>query len=155
VDLETRVKLSVYRTIATTAKAPISADVARELGASPAEVEDAFRSLRGKRLLVPEPGDPSRIRMAPPFSGIETAFRVRVGPRAYYANCVWDALGIPAALHEDGIVEASDGETGEPMTLELRGGAPVPRDCAIHFAVPAARGPLAGVRRVVWYFESG
>jgi hypothetical protein len=138
VDFETTVKLAIYRTIADTAKAPTSGEIAEELGASAREVEDAFRALHGKRLLVPEPGDPSRIRMAPPFSGVETAFRVRVGPRTYDANCVWDALGIPAALHEDGVVEASDGETGEPMRLEVRGGEPVPRDCVIHFAVPAA-----------------
>ena len=138
-DFETTVKLSIYRTIAATGKAPTSGEIAEGLGASARAVEDAFRALHGKRLLVPEPGDPSRIRMAPPFSGIETGFRVRIGRRAYDANCVWDALGIPAALHEDGVVEASDGETGEPMTLEVRGGAPVPRECAIHFAVPAAR----------------
>jgi len=36
--------------------------------------------------------------MAPPFSGVETAFPAEVQGRRYYANCVWDALGVPAAL---------------------------------------------------------
>ena len=138
-EFDTVVKLAIYRTIAETARAPTSDDLARELRSSPDAVEAAFRALRAKRLLVPEPGDPSRIRMAPPFSGIETPFLVRVGTKAYFANCVWDALGIPAALHRDAIVEASDGETGDPMTLEVRDGKPTPRECAIHFAVPAAR----------------
>jgi hypothetical protein len=57
----------------------------------------------------------------------------------YYANCVWDALGIPAALKADAIAEAADGYTGEPMILEVRNGEPVPQQCAIHFAVPAAK----------------
>ncbi len=88
--------------------------------------------------VVPEPGDPTRIRMAPPFSGVETPFRVRVREKTYYANCAWDALGVPAALHQEATIEASDGHSGEPITLYVREGKPVPEPCAIHFAVPAA-----------------
>lgn len=138
-DFDTSVKLNIYEAIARTTQAPTSADVAAALSASPEEVEAAFERLHKKRLLVPEPGDPSRIRMAPPFSGVETPFRVKVQSKAYYANCAWDALGIPAALHADAIVEAADGYSGEPMRLEVRNGQPVPQPCAIHFAVPAAR----------------
>jgi hypothetical protein len=139
VDFETRVKLAVYETIAKTAKVPASTDVAKSLGAPVEDVEKAFADLAGKRLLVLEPGDRSRIRMAPPFSGIGTVFRVEIGKRSYDANCVWDALGVAAALHSDAIVRAADGHDGSPMTLEVRDGAPVPQECAIHFAVPAAR----------------
>lgn len=136
---ETAVKLRIYSTLAESGAAPTSGEIARALDASPAAVEEAFRGLHAKRLLLPEPGDPTRIRMAPPFSGIETPFRVRAQGRRYYANCVWDALGIPAALHADGRVEAADGHTGEAMELEVRDGGVVARPCAIHFAVPAAR----------------
>jgi DNA-binding transcriptional MocR family regulator len=138
-DFDTAVKLNIYQTIAETTQAPTSADVARALDTSVEEVEAAFQRLHQKRLLVPEPGDPSRIRMAPPFSGIETPFPVKVRDKTYYANCVWDAFGVAAALHEDAVVDASDGHTGEPMILEVRDGKPVPRPCAIHFAVPAAK----------------
>lgn len=138
-DFDTAVKLNLYETIAETTKAPTSAEVARVLGASAEEVEAAFARLHKKRLLVPEPGNPSRIRMAPPFSGIETPFLVKVRDKFYYANCAWDALGIPAALHDDAIVQASDGYSGEPINLEVKNGRPVPKACAIHFAVPAAR----------------
>ncbi len=138
-DFDTAVKLTTYTFIAETAAAPSSAEVAERVGASPAEVEAAFGRLHVKRLLVPEPGDPSRIRMAPPFSGIVTPFPVEAGGKRYYANCVWDALGIPAALHADAVIRASDGFTGDPITLEVRDGRPVPTECVIHFAVPAAR----------------
>jgi alkylmercury lyase-like protein len=137
-EFETAVKLNIYETIARTTHAPTSADVAKALSTSPEEVEAAFERLHEKRLLVPEPGNRSLIRMAPPFSGVETAFRVMVQDKAYYANCVWDALGIAAALHADAIIEASDGQNGEPMILEVRNGQPVPQSCVIHFAVPAA-----------------
>jgi hypothetical protein len=138
-DFDTAVKLGIYRTLAETAKAPTSVEVAQALGATVEDVEAAFRRLHGRRLLVPEPGDPSRIRMAPPFSGVETPFLVKARGNSYYANCVWDAYGVAAALHEDVVVEASDGFTGQPILLEVRGGRPVPRDCVVHFAVPAAR----------------
>jgi hypothetical protein len=137
-DFDTHVKIRIYDTIARTGSAPTAQDVAEALTASTQEVAAAFGRLHAKRLLVPEPGDPSRIRMAPPFSGVETAFRVRTRERRYFANCVWDALGIPAALHEDAVVDAEDGHTGEPMQLEVRGGAPVPAPVVAHFAVPAA-----------------
>jgi hypothetical protein len=138
-DFDTAVKLHIYETIATTTRMPTSADLAQALDASIEAVEAAFVRLHQKRLLVPEPGDPSRIRMAPPFSGIGTPFLVRVGENAYYANCVWDAFGIPAALHQDAVVEASDGYTGEPLTMEVRDGRPIPEPFAAHFAVPAAK----------------
>lgn len=137
-DFDTTVKLEIYRTLAASARMPSSGEVAAALSTGVMEVEEAFRRLHGKRLLVPEPGDPTRIRMAPPFSGVPTPFLVKADGKKYYANCVWDALGIPAALSQDAVIEAEDAFTGEPMTLEVRGGRPVPRDCAVHFAVPAA-----------------
>src|SRR5712691_817509 len=137
-DFDTVVKLNIYRVIAETTYAPTSADIAKALNRSVAEVEAAFQRLYQKRLLVLEPGSTSKIRMAPPFSGVPTAFLVKVGEKAYYANCVWDALGISAALHEDADVIACDGCTGEPMSLRVRDGNPVPQECVIHFAVPAA-----------------
>lgn len=137
-DFDTRVKLRIYETIARTATVPTAHDLAAALGATVADVGAAFQRLHRMRLLVPEPGDSSRIRMAPPFSGVKTAFRVLARERAYDANCVWDAPGILAALHEDGIIEASDGHTGEPMRMEVRAGRLVPQACAVHFAVPAA-----------------
>jgi Alkylmercury lyase len=138
-DFDTAVKMNIYETIARTTQAPTAAEVAESFGTSPEEVEAAFERLHTKRLLVPEPGNPSRIRMAPPFSGVETSFRVNVQDKVYDANCAWDALGIVAALQADAMIEASDGYSGEPMMLEVRNGQPVPQSCVIHFAVPAAQ----------------
>lgn len=138
-DFDTAVKLNIYEVVAETTKVPDAAEVARALNCPVDEVEAAFLRLYQQRLLVLEPGSGSKIRMAPPFSDVETPFLVKVGPKAYYANCVWDALGIPAALQQDGDVVSSDAQTGEPMALLVRGGAPVPEACVIHFAVPAAR----------------
>ena len=137
-DLDTSVKLTIYSVLADTTRPPTSTEVAQALKLQVEEVEAAFQRLAQKRLLVLEPGSASKIRMANPFSGIESPFLVEVGDRSYYANCVWDALGIPAALHQDAEVVASDAYSGEPMFLRVRGGKPVPQECVIHFAVPVA-----------------
>ena len=136
---ETTVKLNIYETIAETTQPPTTADVARALDAPLAQVELAFAGLAEKRLLVLEPGTTSRVRMAPPFSGIKTPFLTRVRGNAYYANCAWDAFGVAAALGDDGDIETVDGHTGEPIFLQIRDGQPVPAECAVHFAVPAAQ----------------
>ncbi|NOT00655.1 MAG: hypothetical protein HOP29_08510 [Phycisphaerales bacterium] len=75
--------------------------------------------------------------MAPPFSGIETPFLVRANGKGYYANCVWDALGVAATLHADAVVEAFDGHTGEPMRIEVRNGALVRSEVRDGTSVPA------------------
>ncbi len=136
-DFEIVVKLNIYETIVETTTAPTVAEVAKVLDSSVDEVKEAFNKLCEKRLLVLE-DDSDKIRMAPPFSGVETPLRVKVGRKSYFANCVWDALGVAAALHDDGDVATTCGDCGEAMSLEVRDGAPLPQDCAIHFAVPAA-----------------
>ena len=138
-DFDTSVKLNIYETIVRTARIPSAPEVAQSLDTPLDNVKAAFNALHQKRLIVPEPDDPSRIRMAPPFSGIETPFRVNVQGKQFYANCAWDALGIPAALHADANVRTMDAHNGEPITLEVRNGQPIPEPCIIHFAVPAAR----------------
>lgn len=138
-DFDTKVKLKVYEMTAQNASIPNSSEIAAELGVSQDHVEEVFERLYAKRLLVPEPGDLSRIRMAPPFSGIETSFQVEVEDRTYYANCVWDAFGILAALHKNGTVHAVDGFTREPLRLSIQNGQPSASAYLAHFAVPAAQ----------------
>lgn len=137
-DLDAKVKLTIYDITADTGCVPNSSRVARKIDIEETEVIESFKRLHAKRLLFPEPGDPTRIRMAPPFSGIPTKFPVEANGKQYFANCVWDAFGIAAALHCNAISHASDGHTGEPLTLEIKNGAPVSKPYVAHFAVPAA-----------------
>lgn len=138
-DFDTSVKLNIYEMIAHTTRMPTSADVASAMGSSVAEVEQAFQRLYEKRLLVLEPGSSSRIRMAPPFSGIETQHRVKIEEKIYFANCAWDAFGIAAALKRDADIESTCGDCDEPLPFQIRDGKPLPQDCVVHFAVPAAQ----------------
>lgn len=137
-DFDTRVKLAVYRTTAETGRPPGPDEVARRIGAAPAEVEPAYARLAQRRLLVLEP-DARTIRMAPPFSGVETQHRVRAGGIEYFANCAWDALGIPAALHADAEVISWCGQSHETLRLRVGPGGPEPSTWLFHTLVPAAR----------------
>ena len=137
-NFETRVKLTLYETIAASAVVPTSPQLAEAMRVSQSQVDDAFAELAAKRLLVLEKDDPTRIRMAPPFSGIPTGFAVESAGKSYDAPCAWDVLGIPAALHRDALIRAVDGFTAEPMTLEVKSET-VHGEGVAHFAVPAAQ----------------
>jgi hypothetical protein len=137
VDFDTRVKTAIYAHIAATTNTPDVAQVAGALGAAPGEIREAFGRLYRKRVLVLEP-DGETIRMAPPFSGIATQHRAVVGGKEYAANCAWDALGVPAALHAEAEVFSRCEQSLEALHIRVRGGRPEPVPCVIHFAVPAA-----------------
>ena len=77
--------------------------------------------------------------MANPFSGIPTDFKVHANGKTYYANCAWDMLGIPAALHTDAVIEAVCTESGESVQLEIRDGEITNNQLLVHFPLPFAR----------------
>ena len=137
-DFDSQVKVCVYRHFADTGEAPAAVDVAGRLGCSSGQAIDAYTRLRLRRVLLLEE-DGSTIRMAPPFSGIPTPHRVESAGRWYYANCAWDALGIPAALHRNAVIYSECGQTGEPLRLEVGNAGPEPSDWLFHCLVPAAR----------------
>lgn len=137
-DLDTRVKLAVYHFFATEARAPAPSALAPRLAIPVADVEAAFARLRQNRVLWLEAGGET-IRMAPPFSGIPTQHRVAVAGKQYFANCAWDALGIPAALKTAGTAYSRCEQSGEPLVLEVRLDAPPDSDWLFHCLVPAAQ----------------
>lgn len=59
-----------------------------------------------------------------PFSGVPTPHRVTVaGAQPVYAMCAVDALGIPAMLGRDAVVESCDPLSGVPVRVAVRDGA--------------------------------
>lgn len=136
-DFDTRVKMAVYDAVGRTGRVPRAVEIAAALDTAADKVHEAFRRLYAKRLLVLEP-DTLEIRMAPPFSAIPTPFAVESQGTSYFANCVWDAFGIAAALHRDITVATSCGCCGQPMSLVVQDKAPIPAPGVVHFAVAAA-----------------
>src|SRR6266536_2831070 len=137
VDLDTTIKLEIYSHPARTTRPPTPAQVAASVGTTGQAVESAFHRLYQSRVLVLE-SDGVSIRMAPPFSGVETQHRVRAGGKDYFANCAWDALGIPAALQQPAEVFSRCEQTLEPLHLRVSESGPEPAEGVTHCAVPAA-----------------
>ena len=137
-NLETRVRAEVLRHFAEAGEAPSPREIAGRLDATEKGVLAAWDRLRAGRALVTGE-DGVSILMANPFSGIPTDHTVESAGIRYYANCAWDALGIPAALNRTGVVRSRCGETGEPLRLEVGADGPEPSGWIFHSLVPAAR----------------
>lgn len=136
-DLVTRVRLHVLERTIDSAQVPSAARVAAQLGLPPAEVIDAYRQLAEGHVYVLEPGDPTRLRMANPFSGVPTSYTVETNGRSYYGNCVWDSLGIIGLLGHDGTVTTSCPDCNESLELRIADGHLVNPTGVVHFSVPA------------------
>jgi hypothetical protein len=136
-DIDLAVKLAIYRYFAETGNRPSPSEIGQRVGAAADEVAEAYRRLRDQRVLVVE-SDGESIRMAPPFSGVETQHVVKSGGVSYFANCAWDALGIPAALQQPATVYSRCEQSMEPLRLEVGRNGPEPSDWLFHCVVPAA-----------------
>lgn len=134
---DTQVKTTVYHYFAEYGRRPALDTVADRLEARPGQVLAAYERLEARRLLVLEP-DRGSIRMAPPFSGVPTQHVVESGGVRYFANCAWDALGIPAALGRAAVVRSRCGHSGESLYLPVGVGGPDACDWWFHSLVPAA-----------------
>lgn len=137
-DFVLQVKLAVYHATARHGNPPKAQALARELGIPIAKLAEAYADLAKRRLLVLE-SDGLTIRMAPPFSGVPTQHRVGVDGVDYFANCAWDALAIPAALHRPGVVYSRCEQSLEPLRLAVGLDGPDPSPWLFHCPVPAAR----------------
>jgi hypothetical protein len=124
-DLQLRNR--VYRSFVELGRAPTRAELGDDEG---------LRRLHDAHALVLD-AESGEIRMANPFSAVPTPYRVEASGRSWYANCAWDAFGIPAALQVEGHLSTECGDCGEPIEIVLRGG-PEPADHVFHVVVPAA-----------------
>jgi hypothetical protein len=134
VDLELR--NATYRLFVELGGRPAPASVGRALGLDGESVREGWRRLHDQHALVLDPE--GEIRMANPFSGVPTAYRVEAAGRSWYANCAWDAFGICAALHVDGRIDATCPDCGEPILVEVRDGRPDDESLVFHSLVGAA-----------------
>jgi len=137
-ERDVRAKLAIYEHFAATGGRPSVDDVAGRVGVAVPQVREILASLRAQRVLVLE-ADGESIRMAPPFSGVPTQHRVTSDGVSYFANCAWDALGIPAALHRSATVHSRCEQSLEPFDLSVTDEGPEASDWLFHSVVPAAK----------------
>ena len=138
-----QVRAFIYKHFADTTLPPSIEETAQHFNISIKEAGTLYRELHNRHALFLEL-ETLTIRMANPFSGIPTDFRVHTNGKTFFANCAWDMLGIPAALssRSDALIEAVCAESNELVQLEIRDGEIISSELLkIHF-------PLACVR---WY----
>src|SRR5437660_12891731 len=119
--LAREVRLHVFQRAADTGVVPQPSQIAAALARPQAEVEQALKQLAAGKVLILAPND-GNIWAANPFCAVPSGFRVRAAGKKYWGICIWDALGIAAALGADAIVTTTCGDCGDVMTLEVRDG---------------------------------
>jgi hypothetical protein len=132
------VRLYVFREAAATGQVPQPAQIGHALRRSEADVQEALHVLAQGKVLILAPND-GNIWAANPFCAVPSGFRVRAAGKRYWGICIWDALGIAAALGADAVITAPCGDCGDQMTLEVSDGRLVREEGVVHFAVPAHR----------------
>lgn len=132
-----RVRIAISELIRANGAVPTSGEVAARVHASRDEVEAAFERLAAGRVHILRPGT-NEILAFNPFAVGPTAFSVTSAGRRWWAICGWDALGVPAALHADGVVETTCGDCGEPLEVRIRDDrVDGSTDVALQIGVPA------------------
>jgi len=133
-----QVRHFVYQHFADTTRPPSVDEAARHFNLSTEEATDYYKELHNRHAFFLDL-DSTTVRMANPFSGIPTDFKVHANGKTYFANCAWDMLGIPAALHTDAVIEAKFTESNDLVKLEVKNGKATNPDLLIHFPLAFSR----------------
>ena len=135
--IDQNVRFYVYDHTMREGLPPTTVETASALSYTRAEVRASFQRLTSGHILVLQK-ETGEILMANPFSAVPTPFRVQVGSLTFFGNCIWDAMGIPAMLKQDAVIQASCSCCGTAMNLKISGDSLEPAPGLAHFAVPAA-----------------
>jgi Alkylmercury lyase len=130
------VRIYVFRQASNTARVPQVREIAKAVGREIDEIKAALKQLAANRVLILASND-GDIWAANPFCAVPSGFRVHAAGKTYWAICIWDALGIAAALHSDAVIEATCGDCGEEMRLGVVNDSLSQAEGVVHFAVPA------------------
>ncbi len=125
----------VYQRFADTTTPSTVEETARHFNIPTEEATEYYKELHNRHALFLDL-ETMAVRMANPFSGIPTDFKVHANGKTYYANCAWDMLGIPAALHTDAVIEAVCTESNEPIKLAVKNGQITDYQLLVHFPLP-------------------
>lgn len=134
-ELDWSVRTAIYDSFAASGRAPSYAELGARFDRTEAEIAASVEVLFEAHEIAPLP-DGSGVWMANPFSAVETAYPVVTPTMSTYANCAWDALGVPAILGTDGWIDTRCMESGTPLSFGVRDGELRGDDGVIHMVVP-------------------
>ena len=136
-DIAQRVRHAIYRSYVE-GGIPKSEMLSRQLHIPQDAVRSALQELHAAHALVLDP----RTRepwMGPPFSSVPTAFSVEGGGRSWFANCAWDAFGIPILVGVDAVITTTCPDCEGRIVYRVEQRKLVDAHGVVHFAVPAAK----------------
>jgi len=128
---------AVIRHLVQTGRMPSHSQLAGDLSLSEAATRSVLRQMHDVHAVLL--GGQDQIRMLWPFSDLPTPFQVTVGDRSYWANCAWDSLGIPAALHTDAVIRAAFADSPGEALITVKDGKVSPGHYLVHFPHPVRR----------------
>lgn len=129
------VRNATYRLFAELGRAPTIDEVGTATGQGSLATAESWRRLHDAHALVLDAA--GGLRMANPFSAVETTHRVEADGRTWFANCGWDAFGIGVVLRRDSTIRTTCPDCAEPIELEVRDYRPTDPDPVFHVLVPA------------------
>ena len=129
------IRNATYRRFVELGRAPTVDEVAASTGTGRANVSAAWHRLHDAHALVLDRA--GALRMAAPFSAVETPHRVEAAGKSWFANCGWDAFGIGAALQVDSTVHTTCPDCGDSIDIDVRGGRPTDVEPVWHVLLPA------------------
>jgi hypothetical protein len=137
-ELDREVRIAIARSIKTGGYIPTIAAVAADMAIDVATVDAAFVRMIEGHVFIPRK-DSHEIYSYSPFCVGRTDFFVTAAGRVWFGICAWDALGIPAALGEAGLVETHCADCGEALVVEVDadGGTDVQTWTVMQVGVPA------------------
>jgi hypothetical protein len=134
-SFDQRIRLSVYHHILRHETSPTVAQIAKATRSPIRRVRESLARLSESHAFMQQ--ENGELWRAAPFSCIPTAFPVKIRSKSWFANCIWDALGISAMLKKDARVESACACCNYDMPLEIKNGKLSSTTGIIHFAVPA------------------
>jgi hypothetical protein len=134
-SLDVQLRQYIYEHFIKQMRAPQIAELTDQFSVARRAIRSSLgRLAESHAILTAENGE---IWRAAPFSAVPTAFPVRIGRRSWWANCIWDALGIPAMLGRNARIDAACGCCNDPMMLHVTDGRLAGPQGIIHVAVSA------------------
>jgi hypothetical protein len=137
-DLDEGLRHHIYATATRRGTPPTIAELAEISDVAASSVRASLDRLAAGRVVVLQAGS-GEILMAPPFSAVPTPFVVKTDAHSSFANCAWDAIGVPIMLNQPAHIVSSCGCCGAAITLDVTPDAPPHPGPLMHFAIPAAR----------------
>jgi hypothetical protein len=133
--IDGRVHAAIIAAIIDDGAAPSPAELARAVGAGPADIDASLARLVDNHGLVLQPGRPE-VWIIHPFSLTPTNVWVAGATRGWWAPCMWCGLGVAHLAGEDVVIHARIGGEREDVAIAVRGGTPAD-DLVVHFPYPA------------------